>query len=153
MSSRYIYREGRERGKTGKLLLYKHWCFFTASAKFSSSLKLHLFVFPNFMIFFQFVNVILNIFNIFNKSNYLLQQHYFNHFHFTEKWFSNKKQTKLYKFNGRTETMVSIPLNYHVRAIFQSDKYRTKMERYFFENYRSDVPMRDIKIITEKNPE
>ena len=52
----------------------------------------------------------------------------------------NKKQTKLYKFNRRSKTMVGIPLNYHVRAIFQNDKYqksliiialiyRTQMER------------------------
>ena len=46
----------------------------------SSFLKLHLFVFPMFMDFFQTMNVNLKISNIFNKSNYLLQQHYFNTF-------------------------------------------------------------------------
>ena len=57
--------------------------FFTTSAEVSSSLKLHLFVFLMFINFFQIMTVVLKIFNIFNKSNYLFQQHYFNHFHFT----------------------------------------------------------------------
>ena len=54
--------------------------------KVSSSLKLHIFAFPMFMNFFQLMNVIWKIFNIFIKSDYLLQQRYFNHFHVTLKW-------------------------------------------------------------------
>ena len=42
-----------------------------------------IFVFPIWVNFFQLMNFILKIFDIYNKSNYLLQQHYFNHFHFT----------------------------------------------------------------------
>ena len=45
-------------------------------------LLLNLFVFPHVHEFFQLMNVILKILNSFNKSNYLLQQYYFNHFQF-----------------------------------------------------------------------
>ena len=44
------------------------------------------------MNFFQLMDVIWKIFNIFNKSDYLLQQRYFNHFHVTLNGFSNKNK-------------------------------------------------------------
>ena len=91
-------------------------------------LKLYLFVFPMVMNVFQLIHVILKILNIANKSNDLLQQHYFNHFHFTWKcFFWNKNQTKLYKLNRRSKTMVGIPLILHITAIFQSDKLQLSL--------------------------
>ena len=89
--------------------------FFTTSAKVLPSFKLHLFAFPHVHRFFS-INIIL--------------QH-------TSIAFT---LTKLYKFNIRPKTMVRIPLNWHVRAIFQREKdqniliiialiYRTKMEQ------------------------
>ena len=123
-------------------------------------LKLHLFVFPMFMNFFQLIHVILKILNIANKSNYLLQQHYFNHFHFTWKcFFWNKNQTKLHKLNRRSKTMVGIPLNLHITAIFQSDELQLLL--WYITLKWSDnfwklllwYPFRGIRIIAPENPD
>ena len=117
MGLRYIQRE-EEKGAS------ERW-FFTTSAKVLPSFKLHLFAFPHVHRFFS-INIIL--------------QHTSIAFTLHKNGFSNKKQTKLYKFNIRPKTMVRIPLNWHVRAIFQSEKdqniliiialiYRAKMEQ------------------------
>ena len=60
----------KEEMQKGKTFIIQTLAFIT-SAKVSSSLKLNLFVFLMFMIFFQLMNAILKIFNMFNKSNYL----------------------------------------------------------------------------------
>ena len=60
----------KEEMQNGKTFIIQTLAFIT-SAKVSSSLKLNLFVFLMFMIFFQLMNAILKIFNMFNKSNYL----------------------------------------------------------------------------------
>ena len=70
---RAIIKEREE--KSGKTFIIKTLVFFLL--QFTILLKLQLLVFTMFMIFFQLMNV------IFNTSNYLLQQHYFKHFHFT----------------------------------------------------------------------
>ena len=60
----------KEEMQKGKTFIIQTLAFIT-SAEVSSSLKLNLFVFLMFMIFFQLMNAILKIFNMFNKSNYL----------------------------------------------------------------------------------
>ena len=119
---------------------YSEKFLFTTSAKVSSSLKLQLFVFFMLIIFFL-INECYHKFSIFSLN----QITYFINiisatFTLFKNGFSNKKETKLYKFSRRSKTMIGVPLNKHVRAIFQSDKYqniliiialiyRTEMER------------------------
>ena len=98
----------------------------------SSSFKLRLFVFPTSMIFFNQITYFNNISSIaftLHKNDFLKEE-----------------TNKLYKFNRRSKTMVNISLNQHVRAIFQSDKYQNLL----IINYRSDIPIRGIKIIAQK---
>ena len=67
----------------GILLSYKHWYFFTTSAEVLSP-SIAFICFPRVhKLFSIFMNGVLKIFNILNKSSYLRQQHYLNHFHFT----------------------------------------------------------------------
>ena len=93
-------------------------------------LKLHLFVFPMFMNFFQLIHVILKILNIANKSNYLLQQHYFNHFHFTWKCFFGIKIKQNFTNSIEDQRQWSVFL-----WICISQQYFRAMNY----NYRSDI--------------
>ena len=68
-------------------LFFKHWYFLQLLLEFHLLLN-YVYLFSH-VYEFSSVNVILKIFNIFNKSNYLVQQYCFNHFHFLQKGFLN----------------------------------------------------------------
>ena len=87
----------------------KHWYFLKLLLKFH--FLLNNICFPHVVdFFFQLMNVTLKIFIIFYVSNYLLSNITSITCTLHENGFSNKKQTKLYKFNRRSKTIVDIPL-------------------------------------------
>ena len=107
---------------------------FTTSPRVLSSLKLHLFAFSMFINFFQLMNFTLKF------SIFLINQiTYFNNiasitFTFD---FSNKKQTRLYKLNRRSNTMIGIYQNISLKGC-----QRDISERYisnYFDNYPSGI--------------
>ena len=89
-------KRGNRKMQNRKTFIIQILVFFTISIKFSPSLKLHLFVFPMFMNFFQLKNDVLKIFSILINQITNFKNVTSITFPLYKSGFSNKKRTSVW---------------------------------------------------------